>query len=103
MRFFEAPNGYEEPTIWVDLEGCPDPIFARCDLPWDARKYWPHIVRALTAGPTIESARVVIDVLNAENRELDALSVQQSTEIAELRRANDDLNRELTDLRRANQ
>ena len=53
----------------------------------------PHIVRALTASPTLESARVVIDTLNAENKTLLAENIA-------LRAANADLNAELTSLRR---
>ena len=92
MRFFEALDGYDQPTIWLDTDTDtmarpPQPILQRCNLEPARRDAWPHIVRALTAGPTIESARVVIDVLNDE--------------IKALRRANDDLNAELTSLRRA--
>ena len=102
MRFFESPNGHNEPTIWIDWHENPaatrtiiEPILSRCHLPARMRKQvWPHIVRTLTAGPTLESARVVIDTLNDEIRALREAN-------SELESANTDLNGELQDLRRA--
>lgn len=92
MRFFEAPDGHDEDCIWVEngpgTASAPvECVLRRHDLGFGTLHLWPHIVRALTAGPTLESARVVVDTLHKE--------------VTELRRANDDLNRELTDLRRA--
>lgn len=86
MRFFEAPDGQGDTAIWLDTQGVHEPIVCRADLREFASAHWPHIVRALTAGPTMESARVVVDVLREE--------------IAALTAANRDLNDELTSLRR---
>ena len=93
MRFFEAPDPYDQPTIWVDQDP-PQPILQRCNLEPDQRDAWPHIVRALMAGPDMETAREVVATLNAENRALLEAN-------SDLEAANADLNRELTDLRRA--
>lgn len=88
MRFFEAHEDDAEPTIWVEYDGREHgPVLQRCQIHHAIRHTWPHIVRALTAGPTLESARVVVETLHKE--------------VQELRRANDDLNRELRDLRRS--
>ena len=92
MRFFEDVDGHNEPTIWAEwenaLEPISHPVLQRCQLKGPVVHLWPHIVRALTAGPTLESARVVIDTLREE--------------IAALTAANRDLNAELTSIRREN-
>ena len=92
MRLYEAENAWHEPTLWVDTDP-PMPVLQRCALEADQRQHWPHIVRALTAGPTMETAREVVATLNAENRALLEAN-------SDLEAANADLNRELTDLRR---
>ena len=91
MTFTESLDGWSEPTIWWGST----PIIQRCKLPSFLRdEVWPQLVLALTAGPTIESARVVIETLNDEIKALREVN-------SELNCANSDLNRELTDLRRA--
>jgi hypothetical protein len=72
----------------LDHGGEQFPVIRRSDVSGYPHVLWPHIVRALTAGPTLESARVVIDTLREE--------------IAALTAANRDLNAELNGLRRAN-
>ena len=88
MRFFEAPDGHNEPTIWVEYDGREHgPVLQRCQIHHAIRHTWPTIVRSLMAGPDMETAREVVATLNDENRAL--------------LRANAELNAELTSLRRA--
>ena len=101
MRFFEAIDGHGEPTVFVEWhdswrnQQTQTPVIQRCKVAAEIRGFaWPHIVRSLTVGPTIESARVVIETLNDEIKALREVN-------SELNCANSDLNRELTDLRRA--
>ncbi len=91
MRFIEDVDGHGEDCIWVENGDNPIPVLLKRQV---GPYVWPHIVRALTAGPTIESARVVIEALKDE---IEALREANS----ELTCANTDLNRELTSLRRA--
>ena len=86
MRFFEDVDGHGEDCIWVENGDNPIPILRRRHVGGAPKVFWPDLVRALTAGPTMESALVVVDVLREE--------------IAELTAANRDLNAELTSLRR---
>lgn len=95
MRFFEAPDGHGEPTIWVEYDGREHgPVLQRCQIHHVIRHIWPHIVRALTAGPTMESARVVVETLRDENTRL-------LEQVRALTAANEDLNAELISLRRS--
>lgn len=91
MRFSEAPDGHGEPTIWANLGGEPIPVLRLHQI---GPHVWPHIVRALTAGPTLESARVVVETLRDENRAL-------LEQVRALTAANEDLNAELISLRRS--
>lgn len=50
-RYFEAPDGYDEPTIWArDLAhpDYPQPVLSLYDLRSDHRELWPAIVTAVT-------------------------------------------------------
>ena len=91
MRFFEAPDGHNEPTIWLDTDTdtmarAPLPVISKWELGCeDVRRTWPHIVRALTAGPTLESARVVIDTLREENQALLRANAELNDELNSLR------------------
>jgi hypothetical protein len=91
VRFFEAPDGHNEPTVFVEWEDIyrqvQTPIIQRCKVDAEVREWaWPHIVRALTAGPTLESARVVIDTLREENQALLRANAELNDELSALRR-----------------
>lgn len=95
--FTESLDGWSEPTIWWGST----PILQRCKLPSFLRdEVWPQLVRTLTAGPTIESARVVIETLQAEVKALREAASEWQSCCADLHAANEDLNAELTSLRR---
>lgn len=99
MRFFEAPDGHNEPTVFVEWQdiyrNIQTPVIQRCKVDAEVRDMvWPYIVRALTVGPTLESARVVVETLRDENRAL-------LEQVRALTAANEDLNAELVSLRRS--
>lgn len=45
-RFFTAPDGAGDDTIWLDREPNPLAILRECDLPASARTFWPTVVAA---------------------------------------------------------
>lgn len=48
MRYFLAPDGENEPTLWRTDEREPVAVIRRCELSPEGRKLWPLIVQAVT-------------------------------------------------------
>ncbi len=85
MRFFIAPDGQDEPTLWVTwvtpYATITEPVVQRCKISEGIRgKVWEELLHILTVAPTMESAKATIDCLSDEN--------------AALLRANEDVSRE---------
>lgn len=52
-RLYLDPDGYGEPTVWVDDDkGTPQPVVRPSDLSVGQRSLWPVIVTRLTGSPS---------------------------------------------------
>jgi hypothetical protein len=49
-RFFTAPDAAGDDTIWLERGDLPMPVMRECDLPPNAREFWPTIVAAFVEG-----------------------------------------------------